>query len=189
MATKLPSVFNPLKGHCTCKSITYTLAVAPLITHGCHCTYCQRESGSAFAINAIVEASNFSITSTLHPNLVGIPSLSSVTGDAHLVARCPKCLTAVYAHYAFMEATADKNIICLRVGTLDEESKRRVRPDVHIFTSTKMEWVDLESERARGIKIVDEYYDRNEVWSKESLDRWAMLLQKTQEQKGCAGME
>jgi hypothetical protein len=82
----------------------------------------------------------------------------------------------VYAHYGFVQVNADKKVVCLKVGTLDNESKRRVRPDVHIFTSTKMEWVDLESDRAKGAKVFEEYYDKREIWSKESLERWDVLL-------------
>lgn len=124
----------------------------------------------------MIEAYNFNITSTTQPTVLSVPSLSSAAGDAHRVAHCPKCLTAVYAHYGFVQANAEKKVVCLKVGTLDDESKRRVRPDVHIFTSTKMEWVDLESARAKGAKVFEEYYDERKVWSEESLKRWDVLL-------------
>jgi hypothetical protein len=163
MTSEPDSIFTPLKGYCTCRSITYTLTAPPLITHGCHCTFCQRESGSAFAINAMIEAYNFNITSTTQPTVLDIPSLSSAAGDAHLVAHCPKCLTAVYAHYGFLQVNSDKRVVCLKVGTLDDESKRRVRPDVHVFTGTKMERIDLESDRAIGAKIFEEYYDKRKI--------------------------
>ncbi|KAF2830059.1 hypothetical protein CC86DRAFT_269563, partial [Ophiobolus disseminans] len=141
----------PLSGHCTCKTISYTLTAPPLITHACHCTFCQRESGSAFALNALIESSHFTVTSATQPTVRSIPSLSSAAGDAHLV-------------------------VCVKVGTLDDEGKKRVRPDVHIYTSTKMEWVELGGERARGARVFEEYYDKREVWSRESLERWDVLL-------------
>lgn len=124
----------------------------------------------------MVEASNFTVTSRTQPTLLNIPSLSSSAGDAHRVAHCMKCLTAVYAHYAFAEVNANEKIVCVKVGTLDDASKRRVRPDVHIFTRTKMEFVDLERDRARGVKVFEEYYDKKKVWSTQSLERWDVLL-------------
>ncbi|KAJ4297777.1 hypothetical protein N0V90_005672 [Kalmusia sp. IMI 367209] len=169
--------FEPLRGHCTCKAITYTLTAAPLITHCCHCTYCQRETGSAFAINSMIEAYNFRITSTAKPTLVGVPSSSSPTGDKHLVASCHLCMTGIYAHYS-----GNKTVIFVKAGTLSDESRGRVSPDAHIFTSTKMEWVDLSKEEEKG-RVFSEFYERDEIWSEESLDRRKVLLEWAAEQK------
>jgi hypothetical protein len=129
----------------------------------------------------MIEIYNFNITSTTQPTVLSIPSLSSTAGDAHRVAYCPKCLTALYAHYGVVQINADEKVVCLKVGTLDDESKRGVRPDVHIFTSTKMEWVDLESDRAQGAKDFEGFYDKRKIWSKESLERRDVLLKETSE--------
>jgi hypothetical protein len=48
--------FFPLEGGCTCRSVRYELATKPLFVHCCHCRWCQRETGSAFALNAMIEA-------------------------------------------------------------------------------------------------------------------------------------
>ncbi|OAL56814.1 hypothetical protein IQ07DRAFT_594282 [Pyrenochaeta sp. DS3sAY3a] len=170
--------FTPLTGHCTCNAIKYALTAPPLITHCCHCTYCQRESGTAFALNTCIEAYNFSLTSPTAPVVTGIPSLSAPAGDKHLVAHCPTCLTIVYAHYS-----ANKSMMFVKVGTLDHESRGRVKPDVHIFTSSKVEWVDLRGEVERGAKVVDEYYVREEVWGEESLRRREVLLEWAEKEK------
>lgn len=83
-----------------------------------HCTFGNAYlplhllSGSAFAINAMIEA-YFSMTSSTQTTLISIPSLSSVAGSAHVVAHCPRCLTAVYEHYGFAQISADKNVVCL----------------------------------------------------------------------------
>src|SRR6187402_3916327 len=47
----------PPEGGCTCRAVRYRLASRPLFVHCCHCTWCQRESGSAFAVTAFIEAS------------------------------------------------------------------------------------------------------------------------------------
>ncbi len=50
-----PSAF-PLDGGCGCGRVRYRLERPPLVVHCCHCTRCQREAGSAFNLNAMVEA-------------------------------------------------------------------------------------------------------------------------------------
>jgi len=59
----------------------------------------------------------------------------------------------------------------VRAGTLDDTSRNRVRPDVHIYTKTKVDWVDLTGEEAQGAKIFEEFYDAQTVWSEASLKR------------------
>ncbi|TDZ30232.1 hypothetical protein C8035_v003160 [Colletotrichum spinosum] len=53
--TNVQTVPFPLQGGCACGNIRYMLAVAPLVIHCCHCTSCQRETGTGFALNALVE--------------------------------------------------------------------------------------------------------------------------------------
>ncbi|KAF2254966.1 hypothetical protein BU26DRAFT_148624 [Trematosphaeria pertusa] len=171
-----PPDFEALTGHCTCKSITYTLLAPPLVTHCCHCSWCQRETGTAFALNTVIECYNFRITSPTQPTVARNPSLS---GIGQLVARCPTCCVAIYSHYSNVTAT-----MFVRAGTLEEGSRQRVRPDVHIFTGAKVEWVDLSKEKERGVKVYEEYYEREDVWSEESMERRKKLLEWVEEQKG-----
>ena len=60
------------------------------------------------------------------------------------------------------------------MGTLDEP--RSLSPDVHIWTRSKLEWLDLTSFVGPEIPIYEEYYSRKNVWKKESLDRWKQLM-------------
>ncbi|GJN73084.1 hypothetical protein PLICBS_007160 [Purpureocillium lilacinum] len=48
-------VLFPMHGGCACGHVRYELRLPPILVHCCHCTDCQRQLGSAFAINAIVE--------------------------------------------------------------------------------------------------------------------------------------
>ena len=66
----------------------------------------------------------------------------------------------------------------VKAGTLDDESKKSVRPTGHIFTSTKLDWIDLTGERERGVPVVQERYKRREVWSDEANARYDVLLRK-----------
>ncbi|HEX4885361.1 MAG TPA: GFA family protein, partial [Casimicrobiaceae bacterium] len=51
----MPTPSFPLAGGCDCRRVRYQLLSAPLFVHCCHCRWCQRETGSAFALNAMIE--------------------------------------------------------------------------------------------------------------------------------------
>jgi hypothetical protein len=157
--------FNPLTGGCACNHIRYTVTSAPIVVHCCHCHCCQRESGSAFIINFVIEAGNVSLSDDSgKPIDIATPSES---GRGQLISRCPKCFVAVWSSYA----GAGPFSSFVRVGTLDAESKKRVTPDVHIYTESKVDWVKL----PEGALVMDKFYNPAEVWSEESRKRWDVL--------------
>jgi hypothetical protein len=153
-----------MEGGCTCRRVRYRLTTDPLIVHACHCTWCQRETGSAFALNALYEADRV-VRLGEEPELIDTPSVS---GRGQKIARCPQCRVAVWSNYSGSGAA----MRFVRVGTTDEPA--RFRPDIHIFTSTKLPWVVL----PEGARAVPEYYDLSSVWSAESLERRTILREK-----------
>jgi hypothetical protein len=153
---------HSLDGGCTCRAVRYRMTSGPLFVHCCHCTWCQRETGTAFALNALIESPRLLMLSG-SPELVLTPSAS---GKGQKIARCPSCRIALWSHYA----GAGDALSFVRVGTLDEPA--RLPPDIHIFTSTKQPWVVLPA----GTPAVAEYYDRNRYWPHESLTRRRTLL-------------
>src|SRR6187551_817352 len=104
-----------LEGGCTCRSVRYRLASAPLFVHCCHCRWCQRESGSAFALNAMIEADRVALLAG-EPEAVDTPSAS---GKGQKIWRCPRCRVAVWSNYAGAGAA----VRFVRVGTLDEAGR------------------------------------------------------------------
>jgi hypothetical protein len=153
-----------MEGGCTCGAVRYRLASRPLFVNCCHCRWCQRETGSAFAINAMIEADRVAILSGV-PEIVPTPSLS---GRGQTIARCPVCRVALWSHYS----GAGDAVRFVRVGTLDDSSA--CPPDIHIFTASKQPWVILPP----GVPAVREYYDREKFWPAESLARWRELRAK-----------
>ncbi len=147
----------PLHGGCTCRAVRYRVATSPLFVHCCHCRWCQRETGGAFALNALIESDRVSLLGG-EIEIVDTPSNS---GRGQKIARCPVCRVAVWSNYA----GAGDRFRFVRVGTLDEPDA--LPPDIHIFTSTKQPWVLLPA----TMPAVAEYYDRNEFWPRESLER------------------
>lgn len=154
----------PLQGRCTCRAVRYQLTSKPLFVHCCHCRWCQRETGTSFALNAMIEADRVVLLSG-EPEVVNTPSNS---GRGQKIARCPHCRIALWSNYA----GGGDLVRFVRVGTLDEPD--RLPPDIHIFTASKQPWVVL----APGVPSVDEYYERAKYWPDESLERRRVLLAK-----------
>ena len=144
-------------GGCTCRTVRYEFTPPPLIVHCCHCRWCQRESGAAFALNALIESDRLQLL-TGRIDLVSTPSAG---GKGQRIARCPACRVALWSHYSGF----GERVSFVRVGTLDEPD--RFAPDVHIFTESKQPWVSLPP----GARAFTQYYKSAEVWSAPSLKR------------------
>jgi hypothetical protein len=167
--TAVPPTGTPYEGGCTCRHVRYRMISAPLFVHCCHCSWCQRETGAAFALNAMIEADRVHL---LHGE-VSIVDTPSNSGKGQRISRCPKCAIAVWSTYA----GAGDVVRFVRVGTLDEPA--RLPPDIHIFTTTKQPWVTLPA----GVPAEAEYYKASERWPAESLRRRALLPPKVPPQR------
>ena len=150
------------EGRCTCGQVRYRMESAPLIVHCCHCRWCQRETGAAFALNAMIETDRVSVLAG-DPVRVAAPSES---GKGQAIRRCPTCQVALWSHYA----GAGEGFAFVRVGTLEEP--HRLPPDVHIYTDSQQPWVVLPA----GVPAFPEFYRRSAVWSPTSLQRREALL-------------
>ena len=151
-----------LEGGCDCGEIRYRLNSAPMFVNCCHCRWCQRGSGSAFAINAIIESDRVERLRG-EPEMVDTPTAS---GKGQKIARCPRCRIALWSHYA----GGGPLLSFIRVGSLDEPGQ--LPPDIHVFTSTKQPWVVL----PEGVAAVEAYYDRHQYWPATSLARLDALF-------------
>ena len=144
------------EGGCTCRHVRYRMTSKPMFVHCCHCRWCQRETGTAFALNALIESDRVHLLQ----GAVEVVDTPSNSGKGQRIARCPKCRIALWSNYG----GAVDLIRFVRVGTLDEPD--RLPPDIHIFTASKQPWVAL----PQGALAVAEYYKSAEVWPKESWD-------------------
>jgi hypothetical protein len=143
-----------LEGGCACGEIRYRLTSTPLFVHCCHCSNCQRQTGSAFAINVLIEAERV--------ELHGAPQRVAVARSGtkrQQVYRCPSCRVAVYSTYS------RARIWFVRAGTLDDPSA--ISPDVHIYTRSKVPWVALPDD----VPAFATYYDERKLWPAASRAR------------------
>lgn len=152
----------PAEGGCTCRAVRYRLMTKPMFVNCCHCTWCQRETGSAFVINAMIETDRVKILKGT-PDVVLTPSNS---GKGQKIVRCPVCRVAVWSHYP----GAGVKVAFVRAGTLDDPNL--CPPDIHIFTSTKQKWVVL----GDRVAVRKGYYERDKFWPADSLKRREALL-------------
>ena len=150
-----------LLGGCACGQVRYQLNSAPMIVHCCHCRDCQRQTGSAFVLNALIETDWIALLSG-RPEPVPVPTDS---GRPHLIHRCQACRTAVWSDYG-----ARRVLSFVRVGTLDDPAA--LPPDVHIYVRSKLPWVALPA----GVPAFEAYYDSQKLWPQESLDRRRAIL-------------
>jgi len=148
-------------GGCSCGAVRYQLTSEPMFVHCCHCLDCQRQTGSAFVLNALIETDRIALLSG-EPIPIAMPTDS---GRPHDVYRCPKCLIAVWSDYG-----RRPNLRFVRVGTLD--NPKALVPDVHIFTRSKQPWIGLPPD----VPAVEVYYDMQKLWPAESLERRKAIL-------------
>ncbi|HZQ61487.1 MAG TPA: GFA family protein [Casimicrobiaceae bacterium] len=156
----------PIEGGCTCRAVRYRMLSAPLFVHCCHCRWCQRETGSAFVLNALIEADRIEV---LHGE-IDIVQTPSNSGIGQAIHRCATCRIALWSNYG---GRGDV-VRFVRVGTLDDPD--RLPPDIHIYTVSKQPWVILPPDRP----AVPEYYDLNAYWPPESLERRAAVRARAQ---------
>jgi len=117
-------------GHCLCGSITYTATAAPVMQGVCHCTDCQRQTGTAFSI------------------VIGVPrdalriegdTLSSFTtiGEVHQTPTERKFCSACGSPIAsFVEGMPD--LAWIKAGTLDDASW--LEPAFEIWVRSAQPW-------------------------------------------------
>jgi len=147
-----------VEGRCTCGKVRYRMTARPLFVHCCHCSWCQRESGSAFAVNALVEASNVELLE----GAVAETTLPTNSGKGQTMGRCPDCGVTLWSRYLGMPA----DVRFVRAGTLEDPTA--VSPDIHIYTSTRQPWVTLPD----GVPAFEGFYRLSETWPAESLQRF-----------------
>lgn len=149
-----------ITGRCTCGAVHYRLLDRPMFTHCCHCSWCQRETGTAFALNALIERDRLEVTGE-----VEYQRMPSASGKGQEMARCPSCKVVLFSHYA----GSGRLSAFVRVGTMDRPAD--CPPDVHIFTSTKLPWVVIPEDTPQFA----EFYAAKTLWPREAQERFRAM--------------
>lgn len=120
-----------ITGQCRCGACRYEIAADNLPPiYACHCHICQRATGSAFSVQALVPEDKLTVSGPIVVREI-------VTEDRTSVQRfCGECHARVYN-----TNTARPGIAVIRGGTIDRSEELICR--AHIFTAYKQAWVTL----------------------------------------------
>jgi len=149
-----------LEGGCSCGAVRYRLRSEPMFVHCCHCLNCQRQTGSAFVVNLLIEADRVEVVAG-EPRAADVPRDD---GSTQRIYRCPACQVAVFSEYTRPQ------VWFVRAGTLDDPAV--VSPDVHIYTRSKLDWLVLPDD----VPAFEVYYDTKALWPPASYQRLRAAL-------------
>ena len=116
----------PATGGCRCGALRFRVTKHPINTMICHCTGCQKMSGSAFSTTAMIPADGFEVTQ-------GTPVTGGLKGPEIHHQHCPDFLSWVFTTFG-----PDRPFVNLRAVMLDDATW--FRPYAESYTSEKLPW-------------------------------------------------
>ena len=120
-----------IDGHCHCGRIAFEAEADPGAVTICHCTDCQRLTGSAFRANIRVSAESFALHSGSPKSYVK----TAESGNQRRHAFCGDCGTPIYAC-----AIENPQSYSLRLGTITQRAA--FSPQRQIWRRSALPWVD-----------------------------------------------
>ena len=115
-----------MRGKCLCGEVGFECDAAPVVTVACHCTHCQKTSGSAFSVNAIVPGAAFRLTGAY-----AVYADQGESGGSVERCFCPKCGSPLASRLA-------NGMVAVKVGAL--ESDEDVTPVLQLWTRSAQPW-------------------------------------------------
>lgn len=119
----------PYTGRCLCGATQYRVSDEPIMVYACHCTDCQKRSGSSFGLSVWVNRAAIEVTK-------GLPEARTTTseeGRVQHIRQCEQCYTRLWT-----EPPKRPAVGILRGGTLDDTSW--LQPVAHIWTRSAQPW-------------------------------------------------
>jgi len=152
-----------LAGGCGCGAVRYEIDAVPIFVNNCHCSLCQKQTGSTSVVNLFIE--------TVHLNQTSGETVRHVvktgSGGDQQIVRCASCGVAMWSFYPRLGELGAG----VRAGTLDRPGA--VRPDAAIFIADKMPWVTL----PEGIPAFEGPYNPAELLPPERFARLKALIE------------
>ena len=133
---KLARPALPITGGCHCGAVRFEVSQMPLVLYACHCTECQRQSGSAFTLNGPVPVPAFRIVK-------GAPKgwqRTTASGANTTSYFCGDCGGRIYGK------REGREVVTLRAGTFDDTSW--LAPAAHFYVRSAQGWERLEAGEA-----------------------------------------
>lgn len=142
------------EGHCQCGAVTYRVTGVSATLFACHCTECQRQSGSAFGMALWIKEPALEISSgRLKEWVRDMPS-----GRKMACQFCPDCGTRL-----FHTVVGQTQILSIKPGTLRDT--RDLKPAGHIWVDSKQEWFEIEEGSLQYPGNPDTFDDLQCAWA------------------------
>ena len=128
---------STLTGGCLCGAIRYTVSADTSELRACHCTHCQRASGSGGSVNAVIPHASFTL-------IQGRPKRYTDKADSGRTLYryfCGDCGSPLYSH----RETAPQ-ILALRAGTLDDSSAMKITSNIWTRSARPWSYIDPATE-------------------------------------------
>ncbi len=123
---------SQLSGGCQCGSVRYSITQSPIRLNVCHCTDCQKQSGSAFGMSLVIDPDSLRMESGQIKEF----ELTADSGRTKTCGFCPECGVRIY--------NRTSALCSVKAGTLDDT--RSLRPDAQYWTKSRQEWSTLRSD-------------------------------------------
>jgi len=136
----------PMTGKCRCGEVKFEITIEPLMTAACHCTGCQRMSGSAYSLTAMIPVDGFSVTE-------GDTVVGGLKGPQLHHHFCPSCMTWMFTRIEGVEAFVNVRPTLL-------EDPRWFSPFIETMTAEKLDWaITPARHRFEGFPTIEELPD------------------------------
>jgi hypothetical protein len=131
----------PLTGSCLCGAIRYTVSVPVTDLRACHCVHCQKASGTAGSVNAVVPGSAFKITQ-------GTPKRYEAKADSGRTLYrffCGDCGSPIYS-----QRSTGTEVLVVRAGTFDNAEGMKITANIWTRSARPWAYIDPESQQLPG---------------------------------------
>ncbi|MEK6244672.1 MAG: GFA family protein [Pseudomonadota bacterium] len=132
---------SPLTGGCLCGAIRYTVSAPVTGLRACHCTHCQKASGTGSSVNAVVPGSAFALTQ-------GIPRRYADKADSGRTLYRHFCGDCGSPIYSYRQITPERMVV--RAGTFDDSSAMKITTNIWTKSARPWSWIDPASEQLPG---------------------------------------
>jgi hypothetical protein len=122
-----------LTGSCLCRAIRFEVSIPITELRACHCKNCQKTSGTAGSVNAMIPSSSLRITQ-------GTPKRFTATADSGRILHrffCGECGSPLFSR---RELTPENT--ALRIGALDDAPPMTIT--AHIWTRSARSWAHID---------------------------------------------
>jgi hypothetical protein len=129
----LEEAMPKISGGCLCGAVRYECSAEPMATVICHCTHCQKVSGSAFSVNVVAPERSL----TWQGQSPGSYADTGASGKSLSRKFCRNCGSSLAT-----QSEALPGAMIIKAGTLDDKSW--LKPNCHIWTDSAQPWVRID---------------------------------------------